>query len=400
MRSRSVCLPLRGRRCEGLAPDGLIAKGPSGRDLEGMIPGLKAWRGCFADLGTGQGVDVVKRSSSSTRFQNNGQWLALIAILFAAPSMAAVGKPCGYKDLMPAYEDFSMATASLSPEEKAAAFATRLAPQFPDFYLEQVYGGTTKLQNSARKFFGEQKSLFPDVPPLDPERVSALAHVVGRQFAQEQGRFMQVFPDFACDTLVEFGVSLLKFDGHPVDVDGKHYLLFGVDTIALLHDAADMPSFLDHEEFHLYHKQVMGKDTPQGEEPAWWTLWVEGLATYVSQRMNPERDAQQVLWYPRNLVPVVDKDLAHAARLMLQDIDKSGFEADRWFLANQSVQGLPPRSGYYLGYLFAKSQGDKVPLARLARTPPTQVHRAAIKFLSALAARSTEQFPDQVNPDR
>ena len=96
------------------------------------------------------------------------------------------------------------------------------------------------------------------------------------------------------------GVSLLRFDGHPADFGGRQHLLFGVDSIALLHVPADMPAFFDHEIFHLYHRQVIGSRAPQGDEPAWWTMWVEGLATYVSQRMRSGLTAQQVLWYPKD----------------------------------------------------------------------------------------------------
>jgi hypothetical protein len=66
-------------------------------------------------------------------------------------------------------------------------------------------------------------------------------------------------------------------------------------------------AFFDHELFHLYHRQVVGADAPHDNEPAWWTMWMEGLATYVSQRMNPGLDA--------------------------------------WFLVSKSVEGLPERAG-------------------------------------------------------
>jgi hypothetical protein len=227
--------------------------------------------------------------------------------------------------------------------------------------------------------------IFPGVPPLTAERLTTLGRVVGPQFVRQQRRFMQTFTDFTCDTTVEFGVSLMKFDGHPAEFGGKHYLLFGVDIIAMLHDPADMPAFFDHEIFHLYHRQVIGARAPAGDAPGWWTMWTEGLATYVSQRMNPGLNSQQVLWYPRDMVTRMEQERTRAARLMLRDIDKSGSNADRWFLASDSVEGLPIRAGYYLGYLFAKSQGDGRPLPELARMSPERVHAAAIAFLGQLA---------------
>jgi hypothetical protein len=315
----------------------------------------------------------------------------------SAPGSAVASIPCSYQDLMPAYEKFAAATVNAPPEERAAAFVAQIAARFPDYYSTEVYGDDAKIKTRALQFFGSAQSaaaLFPDVPPLDPQRLSALAAVIGPEFTVQQRRFMQTFPDFTCDTTVEFGVSLLKFDGHPTDFAGKHHLLFGVDIIALLHVPADMPAFFDHELFHLYHRQVVGSRAPQGEDPAWWTMWVEGLATYVSQRMNLELDAQQVLWYPQDMVTRMNKELTHAALLMLQDIEKRGSIADRWFLASQSVDGLPRRAGYYLGYLFAKSEGDGKELPQLARMPPELVHAHAVRFLTKLVhAPSNQALP-------
>jgi len=312
--------------------------------------------------------------------------LAVIALSVSASSFAVAGVPCSYQDLMPAYEKFAAATVNAQPAERAAAFLTQIAARFPDYYSTEVYGDEARLKMRALQFFGPAQSavIFPGVPPLNPQRLSALAGVVGSEFAAQQRRFMQTFPDFTCDTTVEFGVSLLTFDGHPTDIARKHHLLFGVDTIALLHVPVDMAAFFDHELFHLYHRQVMGYRAPEGEDPAWWTMWREGLATYVSQRMNPELDAQQVLWYPRDIVTRMEKDLTHAALLMLQDIEKRGSVADRWFLANQSVDGLPTRADYFVGYLFAKSEGDGKALPQLARIPPDQVHADAVRFLTRI----------------
>jgi hypothetical protein len=288
---------------------------------------------------------------------------------------------------MPAYEKFAAETAGLAPQQRAAAFVRGFARRYPDYYAREVFGDAAKMQASALRYFdaAQAAAVFPDVPPLTAERLAALGSVVGPQFARQQRRFMQTFTDFSCDTTVEFGVSLLKFDGHPVEFGGRRYLLFGVDIIAMLHDPADMPAFFDHEIFHLYQRQVMGLRAPQGEAPAWWTMWMEGLATYVSQRMNPGLDAQQVFWYPRDMVARMEQDRARAARLMLRDIDKTGSDGDRWFLASASVEGLPIRAGYYLGYLFAKSEGDGRSLSQLARMAPRQIHREAVAFLTQLA---------------
>jgi hypothetical protein len=312
---------------------------------------------------------------------------ALLASSALAVAGESSGKPCSYQDLMPAYAKFAAGTAGLPPQQRAAAFVSDFASRYPGYYAPEVFGDAAHMQARALRYFDPAQAavIFPDVPPLTAARLAALGRAVGPQFARQQRKFMRSFADFTCDTTVGFGVSLMKFDGHPTEFGGKHHLLFGVDTIAMLHDPADMPAFFDHELFHLYHRQVIGARAPQGEDPAWWTMWTEGLATYVSQRMNPGLDAQQVLWYPRDMVARMEQDRTRAAQLMLRDIDKTGTQADRWFLAGESVDGLPIRAGYYLGYLFAKSQGDGRPLPQLARAMPELIRGAAVAFLTELA---------------
>jgi hypothetical protein len=311
--------------------------------------------------------------------------IAILAI-GAAGACAAAAEPCGYRDYMPGYAKFLAQTADLSPDKRADAFVADYAAAHPDFYWSKLYGNTAKLRARAGRFFDPaRRPQFPGFPPLSDARVLALAHTVGPQFAVEQRRFVQVFADFHCDTQVEFGPSLLVFDGHPDEIGGRKYLLFGVDTIAVLHGPADMPAFFDHELFHLYHHQALGNEEPKGDNPGWWTMWLEGLATYVSQRMNPALDAQHVLWLPTDMVARMQTQTQSGARLVLADIDKTGPEADRWFLANQSVDGMPQRVGYYFGYLFAKSIGDGQPLTKLARMKPDDVHAREVRFLTALA---------------
>jgi hypothetical protein len=308
------------------------------------------------------------------------------APVWANPPTAAAPKPCSYTDLMPAYLAFAARTAGLPPEERATAFRKDIAARYPDYYSAKDFGDDTKLQARAVRFFDPTKrnAVFPSLPPLTDAHLASMGAVIGPQFLAAQHRFIRTFTDFQCATTVEFGISLLKFDGHPAEFGGKQHLLFGVDVIATLHDKDDMPSFFDHEIFHLYHRQIIGPQMPQ-DDPAWLTLWVEGLATYVSQRMNPQLDAQHVLWFPRDIVARMQKEGPRAAKLLLQDLDATGQPADRWFLMGTQVEGLPDRAGYYLGYLFAKSVGDGVPLPTLTRKSLDQVHEQERAFLTGLA---------------
>lgn len=307
--------------------------------------------------------------------------LTFAAILIAAPAAAKDTRLCAYTDLMPDYIAFAHRTAGETVDQRATDFVAQFAGKHPEYYAPELYGDAEKLTTRAKRFFDPASRTFGGLPPLTEENLEAVGRVAGKDFAAAQKIFVKEFPDFQCSTFVAFAPSLLRFDGHPQDFGGRSNLLFGIDMIALIHGPEDMPSFFAHEIFHLYHAQVVGADTPPGAQAGWWTMWREGLATYVSQRMNPGLNAQQVLWLPRDIDARMQKERARGARLLLADVEKTGADADRWFDAGTSVDGLPERAGYWFGYEFAKSIGDAKTLRDLARMKPADVRVAEIDFL-------------------
>ena len=216
----------------------------------------------------------------------------------------------------------------------------------------------------------------------------------GRTITADYGRieatFRKALPDYRCETPISFGLSLYMFDGNQAsDTPGKAHMRFGVEMIALMHPPQELPAFFHHELFHVYQAQQVGAAAPSDDtQPVWWALWNEGLATYVSWKLNPTLTAPEIFWMPRDMETQMQPKLAEAARLMLADLD--GHEGySRWFMGGSNPPGLPQRSGYYLGYLMAKRL-DRGDLPALARMPPEQVAREARQFLEALAVSSAK----------
>ncbi|HEX4534857.1 MAG TPA: hypothetical protein VH000_11545, partial [Rhizomicrobium sp.] len=119
----------------------------------------------------------------------------------------------------------------------------------------------------------------------------------------------------------------------------------------------------------------------------WWAMWEEGLATYISQRMNPSLPAQQVLWFPTDIVARMQAPgvMVRAAKLMLENFDKSDSAHSLFFESGHSTSGLPPRAGYYMGYRMAVELGRDHSLAWLARLHPADVKTRARAFLEKTA---------------
>ena len=171
-------------------------------------------------------------------------------------------------------------------------------------------------------------------------------------------------------------------DGGTREIGGKIGLIFGADVMASVHDFTDEQPFLDHELFHVYHQHYF----PECDK-VWCGLWAEGLAVYVAQQMNPQSsDSQLLLMQPEPIRPQVDahlEDAVCAARKLLSSSKDSDVEA--LFSFKRLNPTVPPRAGYYLGYLAAKEAGKTRSLTQLAHLSPDEARPVLESALVALA---------------
>lgn len=287
---------------------------------------------------------------------------------------------------MPEFAELVTATADLAPQARAAAFVDRFAARHPDFYSEPLFGSREKLLEGAERLFDPQRApRLESSRPITLEDVLATGRTITADYARVEATFREAFPDYRCETPISFGISLYLFDGNQSsERPGQSQMRFGVETIALLHAQRELPAFFHHELFHIYQAQQLGGDVPaDAEQPLWWALWNEGLASYVSWQLNPTLTASEIFWNPRDMEAQLQPKLADAARLLLVDLD--GHERyGRWFMGGENPEGLPSRAGYYLGYRLAQ-QLDRGNVAALARMPPQQVAIEARQFLQSLA---------------
>lgn len=303
--------------------------------------------------------------------------------LTAAPAAAQV---CPYENLMPEFEQFAQATRELAAAERARAFVERFATRHPDYYSERAFGSREQLETRAVRLFDPARTpKFEGARPIGLDDVLTTARALTAEYSHIEATFRRAFPDYRCETPISFGLSLYMFDGNLTeDAPGKPHMRFGVDMISLLHPSQELPAFFHHELFHIYQAQQLGAAMPSdATQPVWWALWYEGLATYVSWKLNPKLTAPEIFWMPRDMEEQLKPKLAQAARMIQPELD--GREGVRqWFSGGSSPPGLPVRSGYYLGYLLARHL-DRGDLAALARLPPAEVQREAHAFIERLA---------------
>jgi hypothetical protein len=195
--------------------------------------------------------------------------------------------------------------------------------------------------------------------------------------------FLKVWPDFRADEPVYFTISMGTFDGALRDVNGTNALLFGVDLIARLHGStANLSVLFDHELFHVYHRQVV-PSLFEGDE-IWKRLWIEGLAEYVSWRMNPASKEDDVLLSAElrsKGIPLLPC-LSASINRVLDSTD--GGDYARYFLSGQAGAD-PPRAGYLVGFEVVSRMGERRSLAELSRLSGEDLRQEIAATLSELA---------------
>jgi hypothetical protein len=270
-------------------------------------------------------------------------------------------------DVMPTFFNFWSATSQLSENERVQAFFDMVVASYPDLFHHGLIasGALTDLgtdpdaQRRVATYLHDVGPLVPAMTTITDRIQYSLPHYIDD--------FTSNFPDFLPTIPVYFTISLFGLAAS-LRVDGEDSgLYFGIDELAHVLGADDsLKVVFDHELFHMYHHQIAPQVTDN--KAAWAYLWEEGLATLVSQRMNPGTSVDHVLIYPAHLSELGDPLLASLARRMLEIADSTDvFAYGDLFFADIARPGMPARAGYYLGYKVAEKIGRTRTLKELAR---------------------------------
>ncbi|MFO0565208.1 MAG: hypothetical protein U0263_06075 [Polyangiaceae bacterium] len=290
-----------------------------------------------------------------------------------------------------------------SPDARLAGFRELVIARHPELFRDDVVGKDPTISDEL------PARLPPWLASLDLrfDAMRALADSVKRDLPRFDQSFQQAFPDMRWDGAVFFTVSIDAFDGAVRKVDGKTALLFGIDKIALLHGKdANLAALFHHELFHLHHPTLCALPEPKPEGPngLWPPLWTEGLAVYVSQRLNPKATLGE-LTLSAELVRATDERMALIAGELLQKLDDAREEDFRdFFLGAGQRPEIPKRSAYYVGYRVAASLARQMSFDRLVRLCGdelrTAIERELLRLKSAepaapapMGQRPAAEFP-------
>ena len=282
----------------------------------------------------------------------------------------AQNQPNEYKVINLADDFYSVYQSSkkLSPEKRTELFSQHFASQFEPFY------GNKNFVKSIESF-----SEIEEVYLLKNKQLS-------KNLNGSMESFITTFSDFKSETPIYILHSLGRFNGARRDLNGKSYLMFGVDLMAKYHNWENDTPFFHHELFHVYHENFF-----QCNDELWCSLWTEGLATYVSHQLNSSASKDELMLnIPENMI----KDVRSRLLNSLTDLKAKFYSTEpetysSFFNFRKDETGLPYRRGYYLGYILAQEIGKNYSIEELAKMDKKTVELLLLKELRKFIERES-----------
>jgi hypothetical protein len=282
-------------------------------------------------------------------------------------------------DRMPAFWRVYDTTRTLPVAERAQ----RLVDGFfkPEQALYRRAGMKERTPDSVARWLAAFDGIAPAVRQVHAQMPGTLRSNIAK--------FRAALPDFdAASSPVFVLPSQFNFDAH-LEPDGATMpLFFGPDGIVRLHGAgADLGVLFAHEIFHCYQGQRNPSMALDPKPPAFANLWIEGVATWASEQLNPGASLLHVLLDDETLLHEGPRTAPRVAAALLEHLDTT----DDAFIGSLFTTGAhgpdwPARAGYYVGWLASRRIGRELTLGQMAALPTPQVRERLVAQLQEIRA--------------
>ncbi len=301
---------------------------------------------------------------------------------------SAFGKlPFEVVDVMSAFWRFWNMTIHAAPDERVRAFFDQVVGAYPELFQHGlIASGPLTDHESDPEAQSRVAKYLSDIVPLLPA-MRHITTVLQDNFSGYAENFRRMFTDYAPATPVYFTVSILGFSAGMLGSEDSSALYFGVDQLARLYGPeVSIKVIVQHELFHQYHYQIA--PALYMDREAWAFLWEEGVATYVSRKLNPGTTVDGALVAPPRLYELAKPHLTEVAKQLLA-IAESANPDDymKFFLDGQPSFQIPPRMGYVVGYLVAERLATTRSHMELAHLQSNELKAAVLDALVAISTR-------------
>jgi hypothetical protein len=228
---------------------------------------------------------------------------------------------------------------------------------------------------------------FPSLPKI-VTAMHAMADSLPQKLATAQNRFLKLFPDMRWAGDIYVLASGHCFNARAQMIQGRNAVLFGVDDIVAL-GQKDLVPGIDHELFHRYHHDFFDFE-PSSDYPLWTVLWAEGMAQYVSERLNPEASERDLSLIPIGMAQTVERRQAELAADFLKRFDSTEEHDATVYFNNSNSKDpfVPARAGYELGVLVVRELSKHNSIQAMAHWSQQEAKPKLRDALIALAGLS------------
>ena len=308
--------------------------------------------------------------------------MAILLMAAAPPPHRHQSAPRGlqFVDLTGDFDRIWNATSNLPDDKRPEAFEAAFAKVLPGFYDPKRVDDFMR-PDQYRDFVLKGLKNYP----AHKAAIEGVSHKFTTMIGPAQRSFEKAFGPMRGYPPIYLVNSFGEFDGGTRDLPEGERLLFGADVISMLYEGKPVQPFFHHELFHLLNHRYFKEC-----EQLWCSLWSEGLAVYVAATLNPgASDDALLLNFPAPIRPAVEAHRTEAICAVasrLNSTSKSDYAPLFMAGVKPLSPDLPPRFGYYVGYLVARDLGRTRSLKQLAVMPNAQVKSLLDASLARMAA--------------
>jgi hypothetical protein len=319
--------------------------------------------------------------------------MAVLAALTVIPTVRG-NTPYEYHSVVPAYLQFLKDDVSLPGVSSVKRFRSAVIEPHQDVFRSVASGWLN--DRSLERLVRSLKSQTEQLQQVDAE-------FPGR-FDKAYGRFAEHAGDLKPGGLVYLLPAPRSAVGGSVRPLGeKDAVIFGTEEIALaLRTKTGIDVLVQHELTHLYHQQVNPEMRQmvaevymppfnEGRAKVYQVMWLEGLAVYTSQLLNPAAPEKEVL-VSTSLATNVKAHWPQLGAELRKHLDSTKkADIDAFHFAPDFKRHIPARTGYYVGMLVARQMAKKYTFQQLARLAGPQLRSEIGQALLELEKHDIER---------
>lgn len=275
------------------------------------------------------------------------------------------------------FQNFWKESSQKSDKQKIADLKKNVFAKFPAFYEWKIAKWKEAKKDPDTEILKHLQE-YESHQTIFAEKNQNISSQIDANIAS----FLKTFPDFNQDIDIYIVHSFGDMDGGTRKINNEVYFIFGIDGMVKYHEGfkSEVP-FFHHELFHQYHNQFL-----VDKNEIWVSLWAEGLATYVSESLNPGSTIKELMLdTPPGMYEACKKAEKDLWPQLVKDLDSTSDKVyEKYFFMSSEDKKIPKRAGYYLGYLVAKKVSEKLTLMKLAKLNEQQIKSEinnAIKML-------------------